>query len=175
MGLSTDCSTSSVSSLFRYVIVIITLRYTFLLKIAGYAIPTLVLAPTKEGIISIAALIAQFALYQIAFAAFATRVLRRCQHFMQFYGTLNEDKRGRDLVPDNQHRRVILSLVVFIFVRGIGMFLLARDRTVMPDVSLWSPVKIGLWLIALDYFFYTYHRTTHDVSSVAFVLNFFNY
>lgn len=94
-------------------------------------------------------------------------VLKRCQRFMNYYGTLNEEERGRDMVPDSQHKRVILGLVVYSVVRGVGTFLLGKDRATTPKLSLWSPVKMGGFMIALDYFFYVYHRATHEVSGLA--------
>lgn len=128
----------------------------------------------------------QFALYQFYFILFAINVLKRSQYYMQKYGTLNEHKRGRDLVPDSHHTRVSYALVVFIFVRNIGVFWLGKDSSEKPHLDIWSPVKIGAFQIALDYcksalavlshissivaaVFYFYHRSTHEFDALWFI------
>lgn len=67
-------------------------------------------------------------------------------------------------MPDSQHRRVVWGLMTFSIVRIWGTFILTRDRRAMPSFSIWSPAKIGFFMIALDYFFYVYHRATHEAS-----------
>ncbi|KZP27053.1 hypothetical protein FIBSPDRAFT_329004 [Athelia psychrophila] len=59
--------------------------------------------------------------------------------------------------------------MIFIFIRNIGVFVLAKDRALKPSFSAWSPVKVGLFQIALDYFFYCYHRSTHEVDALWFI------
>lgn len=91
---------------------------------------------------------------------------------MKHYGTLNEEERGRDIVPDSQQKRVILGLMAYSIVRGAGTFIVGKDRASTPRLSLWSPLKMGGFMIALDYFFYVYHRATHEVS-LLFTFQFF--
>lgn len=93
----------------------------------------------------------QFALYQFWFILFAINVLHRAQYYMQHYGTLNEHKRGRDLVPDSHHTRVSHALIIFTFVRSIGTFALGKDSGQMPYLDLWTPLRLGAFHIALDY------------------------
>jgi hypothetical protein len=93
----------------------------------------------------------QFATYEIYLIVFAIHVLRRCQYYMQTYGTLNEHKRGRDIVPDSHHNRVSYALVVFVFTRNIGVFLLGNDSSLKPRLDIWSPIKVGAFQVALDY------------------------
>lgn len=112
----------------------------------------------------------QFAGYQTVFTLFATSVLQRLQRFMKHYGTLNEDVRGRDMVPDSHHKRLIMGLICYSVVRGVGTFLLGKDRAASPQLSLWSPVKMGGFMCALDYFFYVYHRATHEVNKFNFLI-----
>lgn len=69
---------------------------------------------------------------------------------MAEYGTLNERKRGRDIVPD-VYKRLHYALITFIFIWNIGVFFLAKDRAIKPTLSVWSPTKVGLFQIALDY------------------------
>lgn len=96
--------------------------------------------------------------YQVFFILFAITVVRRCQHYMQKYGTLNEHKRGRDLVPDAHHKRLSLALIIFIHVRNIGVFFLGKDSSRTPSLDIWSPIKVGAFQIALDYcMFYRFY------------------
>jgi hypothetical protein len=93
----------------------------------------------------------QFTIYQVYVIAFAIHVLHRSQYYMQKYGTLNEHKRGRDLVPDSHHIRLRYATVVFIFVRNIGVFVLGKDFSQKPHLDIWSPIKVGAFQIVLDY------------------------
>ena len=93
----------------------------------------------------------QYTAYQIWFVTFAIHTVLRAHRFMAEYGTLNEHKRGRDIVPDVHYKRLHYALMIFIFVRNIGVFVLGKDRALKPSLSLWSPVKVGLFQIALDY------------------------
>jgi len=93
----------------------------------------------------------QFLIYEIYFIAFAIHVLRRCQYYMQKYGTLNEHKRGRDLVPDSHHNRVSYALVAFVFIRNIGVFVLGKDFSQQPHLNIWSLIKVGAFQVVLDY------------------------
>ncbi|KZP27960.1 hypothetical protein FIBSPDRAFT_853174, partial [Athelia psychrophila] len=113
--------------------------------------------------------IVQVILYQAWFIVYGTRIFLRAQRFMKIYGTLNEEKKGRDMIADVHRDRVTLALVIFLIVRISGIFVLGKDRSADPSLSIWSPVKIGLFQIALDYFFYVYHRSTHDFDSLWFI------
>lgn len=95
--------------------------------------------------------IIHYAVYQTWFIIFSIFVLRRCQYYMQKYGTLDEHTRGRDLVPDALHNRVSYALLAYSFTRCLGAFLLGKDWTEVPDISLLTPFKMGLFLIVLDY------------------------
>ncbi|KIM77950.1 hypothetical protein PILCRDRAFT_606638 [Piloderma croceum F 1598] len=111
----------------------------------------------------------QFVIYEIYFIVFAIHVFHRCQYYMQKYGTLNEHKRGRDLVPDSHHDRVSYALVTFILIRNIGIFVLGQDSSEKPHLGIWSPMKIGAFQIVLDYFFYFYHRSAHEFDFLWFI------
>lgn len=105
----------------------------------------------------------QVFLYQTTSTIYGFNLLNRSNRLMRQYGTFNETHRGRDIVPDSQQRRVVVGLILFNIIRSWGVFALAKDRTGIPALNLWSPVKMGLFMIAMDYFFYVYHRATHDV------------
>lgn len=134
------------------------------------------------------ALTLQYLVYQLCFLSLAIATATRAHRFMAEYGTLNEHKRGRDLVPDVRYKHLHYALMIFVFVRNLGVFFLAKDRALKPTFSVWSPVKIGLFQIALDYctsssfspvfhisrsnrviVFYTYHRSTHEIDALWFI------
>lgn len=109
-----------------------------------------------------------FIFYTIAFFVFTLLLVRRCHFFMEYYGTFDEDKRARDYVPDILVPRLVLSVLFYFLIRtGIGMIAGGYDRHIPPalgqTISWFVIIKIGLWLIALDFFFYSYHRTVHTV------------
>lgn len=130
------------------------------------------MTPTDIRIEGILAHIIQYIIYQLWFQIFALHDLARWQRMMQRFGTLNETHRGRDQVPDKHKVGLVLCLLLFSFVRNIGVFILGKDRAAsVPNISIWSPVKIGLFTIAMDYFFYVYHRSTHQVRESPHIKN----
>jgi sterol desaturase/sphingolipid hydroxylase (fatty acid hydroxylase superfamily) len=109
-----------------------------------------------------------FSFYMIAFLIFTIQLVRRCHYYMKYYGTFDEDKRPRDYVPDKLVPRLILSVLFYFIIRtGGGLIIGGYDRYSPPSlgqtISWFFILKIGLWLIALDFFFYSYHRTVHTV------------
>ncbi len=91
-----------------------------------------------------------------------------CHYYMKYYGTFDEDKRPRDYVPDKLVTRLVLSVNIYMIARTAGGLLLGGyDFNVPPSlvhsISWLFIIKIGLWLIALDFFFYSYHHTIHTV------------
>ena len=109
-----------------------------------------------------------FGFYSLAFFVFTVLLVRRCHYYMKFYGTFDEDKRPRDHVPDMLVPRLVLSVLFYFLIRtGIGLIVGGYDRYAPPSfghtISWFFLVKIALWLIVLDFFFYSYHRTVHTV------------
>lgn len=63
---------------------------------------------------------------------------------------------------------LLLSSIYTVF-RTIGPFILGwKGEMVNPleGLSLMTPVKLGLWHIALDFWFYLYHRSCHEFDSI---------
>jgi sterol desaturase/sphingolipid hydroxylase (fatty acid hydroxylase superfamily) len=109
-----------------------------------------------------------YSFYVAAFAIFTVLLARRCHYYMKLYGTFDEDKRPRDYVPDKLVPRLVISVLMYLCVRtGGGLLLGGYDRNSPPalgrTISWFFVAKIGLWLIVLDFFFYSYHRTVHTV------------
>jgi sterol desaturase/sphingolipid hydroxylase (fatty acid hydroxylase superfamily) len=107
-----------------------------------------------------------FIFYHLAFVAFTIKLIKHLTKQMDKYGTFDEHKRPRDYVPDKDVYRLILSVLIYTVARtGGGLILGGYDRYAPPSLGhtiSWAfPIKIGLWLIALDFFFYSYHRAVH--------------
>ncbi|CAF0915549.1 unnamed protein product [Adineta ricciae] len=109
-----------------------------------------------------------FLFYYIAFFVFITQVAKRSQYYMNYYGTFDEENRPRDYVPDKLVTRLVMSVNIYMMARTAGGLILGGyDRNTPPSlghtISWFFVVKVGLWLIALDFFFYCYHRIVHIV------------
>jgi sterol desaturase/sphingolipid hydroxylase (fatty acid hydroxylase superfamily) len=110
--------------------------------------------------------IVAFIFYHLAFVVFTLRLIKHLTYYMDLYGTFDEHNRPRDYVADKDVTRLLLSVLVYTIARtGGGLILGGYNRYAPPslgDTISWAfPIKIGLWLIALDFFFYSYHRSVH--------------
>ena len=106
--------------------------------------------------------------YVVAFFIFTVMLVNHIHHYMDLYGTFDEHKRPRDYVPDKMVTRLVLSVLVYMLARtGGGLFLGGYNRYVSPSlggtISWFVIIKIGVWLVVLDFFFYCYHRACHQV------------
>ncbi|CAF1180266.1 unnamed protein product [Adineta steineri] len=109
-----------------------------------------------------------FLFYSVAFLIIITRIADHCHYYMKYYGTFDEHNRPRDYVPDKLVTRLVMSVLIYILARtGGGLLLGGYDRNSPPSlghtISWFFPIKIGVWLIVLDFFFYSYHRMTHTI------------
>ncbi|CAF1035020.1 unnamed protein product [Adineta ricciae] len=111
---------------------------------------------------------AAYAFYAISFLIYTIVMVKHIHYYMDYYGTFDEDKRPRDYVPDMLVTRLVLSVVVYMLARtGGGLLLGGYNRNESPSlghtISWFVLIKIAGWLIALDFFFYCYHRACHMV------------
>ena len=109
-----------------------------------------------------------FLFYFLAFFVFTVMLVHRIHHYMDYYGTFDEDQRPRDHVSDLLVTRLVVSVLIYMLARtGGGLILGGYDRYAPPSlghtISWFFIIKIGLWLIALDFFFYCYHRACHSI------------
>lgn len=74
------------------------------------------MARTDVNLESNLAIFTQWSLYQLWFVIYGTRIFRRARRFMKYYGTLNEEKRGRDMIADVHRDRLDLALALFLVV-----------------------------------------------------------
>ncbi len=99
-------------------------------------------------------------------------MIRRLHKYMAEYGTLDEQNRGRDLVDDKHVNHLGQSIFIYTIFRTLAPFMLAwrGDMTnVFEGLSWATPLKIGWWEIALDYWFYLYHRSCHEYDFLWFI------
>lgn len=99
----------------------------------------------------------------------ASLTIGRHSYYMVYYGTLDESHRARDIVGDNKVDKLGKTIFFALFIRVAGTFVLTWNQDEMPGLSIWTPVKLGLYQVALDYFFYCYHRTSHQVDALWWV------
>ena len=109
-----------------------------------------------------------FIFYHLSFVVFTLRLIKHIHYGMDLYGTFDEHNRPRDYVPDKDVVRLVFSVLIYTLARtGGGLLLGGYDRYTAPalgrTISWAFPVKIGLWFIALDFFFWSYHRSVHTM------------
>ncbi|KAN0061984.1 hypothetical protein ACQY0O_005979 [Thecaphora frezii] len=105
-------------------------------------------------------------MYHLGFVLFALFMIRRLHSFMSEYGCLDEQNRGRDMVDDKHANHLGQSILIYTIFRTLAPFLLAwrGDMTSPFDGLSWAtPLKIAWWQVALDYWFYLYHRSCHEI------------
>jgi len=110
-----------------------------------------------------------YVFYHLGFVFFALSLINRLHGAMAQIGTFDENNRGRDMVDDAHVNKLGRSIYLYTAIRSVGPFVLAwRGDMTNPfeGLSLWTPVKIGIFEIALDYWFYLYHRSTHEFDSL---------
>ncbi|KAE8211723.1 hypothetical protein CF319_g4979 [Tilletia indica] len=113
-----------------------------------------------------------FVVYHLSFIVFAQLLIRRLHAKMDEFGVFDEQNRGRDMVDDQHVNRLGRSIFIYTALRTVQPFI-AKWRGDMANpfdgLSVWTPVKIAVWEIALDYWFYLYHRSTHEFDSLWWV------
>lgn len=109
--------------------------------------------------------IATFSLYFLSInynVIVEARVIARLGYI---YGFLDGDKAPRDGIPDVGVTQVALSLVKTTGSRLVLAIYLSYNRNQLPfDLNWkWLLVEMSLYGIVLDFWFYWYHRSAHDV------------
>jgi len=110
--------------------------------------------------------IAAFLLYTVAYRANAIHeihILRRLGHR---YGFLDGDKHERDQIPDVGVQKALISIVLTTSVRPLLAVLFSERPGEIPSLSWWLPVEIGVYTIVLDFWFYLYHRSCHELDGL---------
>ncbi|GAA5834537.1 hypothetical protein JCM5353_008150 [Sporobolomyces roseus] len=102
--------------------------------------------------------------YWVSFVAFALQVVKHLNSYCVKYGTFDEKQIGRDRTPDKSVPHLASGITVYMFVRTAIAFGLHYNKVDQPLFTVeWNyPIRLALWQITLDYFFYCYHRLTHE-------------
>ncbi|CEQ42361.1 SPOSA6832_04159 [Sporobolomyces salmonicolor] len=109
--------------------------------------------------------------YVLWFMWFALQVVGRMNYYCVKFGTFDEKQIGRDRTPDKSVRHLAIGVTTYMFVRTGFTFYLHYYKEAQPLLSFtWMfPLKLAAWEITLDYFFYCYHRASHDVDWLWFI------
>ncbi|KAL8276865.1 hypothetical protein RQP46_010693 [Phenoliferia psychrophenolica] len=102
--------------------------------------------------------------YNTLFVFFVISCVRRFDRFSKVYGTYDEQKIGRDRIPDISVGQLCRALLLTMLGRTAGEFILRWNKNDIPiEAFSWStPFRMFAWLMVLDYCFYTYHRSCHE-------------
>lgn len=87
-------------------------------------------------------------------------IIRRISHKIGF---LDGDKHARDEVPDVGVAKTVHSLIGTVTIRPMIAIMAAYQRSSSLTLSWWLPVELALYGVTLDLFFYTYHRSCHEI------------
>jgi sterol desaturase/sphingolipid hydroxylase (fatty acid hydroxylase superfamily) len=112
--------------------------------------------------------IGTFALYHVFLSFNSIREIQILRRLGHTYGFLDGDKHERDGVPDVSVKKVLMSLISASNVRPMLVIMLAYRRNELPSSMSWAwlPVEITLYGLAVDFWFYWYHRLMHDKGSL---------
>lgn len=88
------------------------------------------------------------------------QVIKRMGNKYGFYDGAHD----RDGVPDVHGWKVLTSLVMTLGLRPLLAIFWVYDRNVKPNLSWQTPFDVVAYTLALDFFFYVYHRSMHETS-----------
>ncbi|KAN0060136.1 hypothetical protein ACQY0O_008110 [Thecaphora frezii] len=106
--------------------------------------------------------VAAFVFYVLSLKYFAITTVQRLNDLALQYGYF-DGQVPRDGVPDTQTRKVALSLIGTISIRPLFAIFFAYDRRILPSISIYFPLQLFLYACILDYYFYIYHRSMHEI------------
>ncbi|GJN93663.1 hypothetical protein Rhopal_006720-T1 [Rhodotorula paludigena] len=109
--------------------------------------------------------------YVLSFIGFALQVMDRLSSHCVKLGTFDEKQIGRDRTPDKSVKHLAYGVTAYMFIRTGIAFWLDYDKNVEPLTSFtWTyPLRLAAWELTLDYFFYVYHRASHEIDSLWFI------
>lgn len=99
--------------------------------------------------------------YHLGFTIFSLGVFKLVQGRVEKYGVLDRENRPRDRIADSDVNRVGAGLVLYTLYRT-ALLCFNWDSGAIPSVSPWIFVKIIAFQLALDFWFYCYHRAMHE-------------
>eukprot|EP01117_Protostelium_nocturnum_P010033 TRINITY_DN3577_c0_g2_i1.p1 TRINITY_DN3577_c0_g2~~TRINITY_DN3577_c0_g2_i1.p1 ORF type:complete len:355 (+),score=114.78 TRINITY_DN3577_c0_g2_i1:119-1183(+) len=109
--------------------------------------------------------------YEIYFYVYLLFLIKNIHWWMKYYGVFDFHNSGRDLPRDNEVKRLAASVLLYGFARAIGLILMGGFHSDEPPTfglsghisPIRTPFKVALWALALDFWFYMYHRAVHNV------------
>ncbi|GAA6033027.1 hypothetical protein JCM8097_000107 [Rhodosporidiobolus ruineniae] len=109
--------------------------------------------------------------YVLSFMWFALQVMARLSYYCVKFGTFDEKQIGRDRTPDKSVKHLAGGITAYMFVRtAFSMYLYyEKDYSPLTDFTWTYPLRLAAWEITLDYFFYVYHRASHEVDALWFI------
>jgi len=107
-----------------------------------------------------------FLFYMTAFQINAVHKLWVLRRVGQKLGYFDGDKHPRDDVPDVGVVKTMNSLVMITLLRPMLSVFLAYRANEPVRISWWVPVEAGFYPIILDFWFYLYHRSCHEVDGL---------
>lgn len=114
-----------------------------------------------------------FFLYNIAYTINAIHESHMFRNIAYEHGCLDGDTTDRDGIPNTGAGKIIGSLQKLAALRiGLATFATYQPQLspvdAISDVSSWLPflVKLSLYGLILDFWFYIYHRACHEVPSL---------
>ncbi|KAK4049226.1 hypothetical protein OIO90_005515 [Microbotryomycetes sp. JL221] len=121
------------------------------------------LLPDKRWPIHVA-----YPFYLLCYILFAASCLHHLNHYSRVHGTLAEKNIGRDRVPDRSVRQIAIGISSYMVIRTGMNFYLGYNENMVPltDISWTFPARLLMWQIVLDYLFYCYHRSSHEIDAL---------
>ncbi|ORY77625.1 hypothetical protein BCR35DRAFT_267036 [Leucosporidium creatinivorum] len=109
--------------------------------------------------------------YVLAFMGFALQVMSRLNYYCVALGVFDEKNIGRDRTPDKSVNGLAKGITAYMFVRTGFTFYLHYNKGITPltDFSWTFPLRLAAWEITMDYFFYVYHRSCHEIDALWFI------
>jgi sterol desaturase/sphingolipid hydroxylase (fatty acid hydroxylase superfamily) len=104
-----------------------------------------------------------FGVYTGNLMAFGLTTVRRLRILGEKYGHLDAANRERDRVAQNRVTPLVLGLLATISVRTMLAAIVAYRPGRLPNITWKLPIDMSLYMVAVDFFFYIYHRALHQV------------
>ncbi|GAB5593315.1 hypothetical protein Unana1_08215 [Umbelopsis nana] len=104
-----------------------------------------------------------FGVYTGNLVAFGLTTVRRCRILGEKYGHLDGINRVRDRVAEHRVTPLALGLLATISLRTMLAAIIAYRPGRLPSLNWKLPIDMALYMVAVDFFFYIYHRALHQV------------
>jgi sterol desaturase/sphingolipid hydroxylase (fatty acid hydroxylase superfamily) len=110
----------------------------------------------------------------VSHSRYLTALIRYLHSCIKFYGVLDKENSGRDIPRDNEVYRLSTDIFAYNLTRGAGaVFLGGYNPDIPPSFGLQGAcvtpfllLKMVVWFITMDFFFYVYHRACHEVPAL---------